>query len=107
MRLVHYQTLEAVAGEELQALQRIRSRFNEHRSFVERIKLWRKSDILEELEPKDARWGFSRLHGDKDKPQLLSTLRRMSRATPRLTWVLYDEDNGGEEVMLRGGRRVA
>ncbi len=107
MELVHYQTLEAVGQEELQALRHIKNQFNEHRSFWERIKLWRKSDILMGLVPEDARWGFARARDGEDRLQMLSTIRRMSQATPHLTWVLYDESNGGEEVVLRSGRRVA
>ena len=106
VRLVHYQTLESVGHEELQALRHIKNQFNEHRSFQERIKLWRKSDILTELVPEDARWGFVRVRDNDDRLQVLLTLTHMSQATPQLTWVLYDEGNGGEEVVLRSGRRV-
>lgn len=107
MRLVHYQTIEAVGREELQALRHIQNQFNEHRSFQERIKLWRKSDILMGLVPEDARWGFARVRGEEDRLHVLLTLIHMSQATPQLTWVLYDEGNGGGEVVLRSGRRVA
>lgn len=106
MRLVHYQTLEAVGTEELQTLCRIRGWFNESRSFFDRVKLWRKSDIMDGLKPKDARWGFTRTRDEEDRSQLLSVIRRMSQATPHLTWVVYDDGNGGEFV-LRGGRQVA
>mgnify|MGYP001580113547 CR=1 FL=1 len=106
MRLVHYQTIEAVGTEELQTLCRIRGRFNESRNFLDRVKLWRKSDIVEGLEPGDARWGFTRTHDDEDRFQVLSAIRRMSQVTPNLTWVVYDETNGGEEKVLRGGRQV-
>ena len=86
---------------------RIKDRFNERRSFFDRIKLWRKSDILEGLEPKGARWGFTRLRGNEDRLKVILTIRRLSQATPRLTWVVYDEGNSGREVVLRGGRPVA
>jgi len=107
LKLIHYQTLEAVGQEELQTLRRIKDRFNERRSFFDRIKLWRKSDILEGLKPKGARWGFTRVRGEQDWLQVILTIRGLSQATPRLTWVVYDEGNGGREVMLRGGRPVA
>ncbi len=107
MRLVHYQTLEAVAQKELQVLNRIKNHFNEGRNFMERVKLWPKSYILDGMEPRGARWGFSRLRNDEDRSRLLSVLRSMSRATPRLTWILYDERNGGEEILLRGGKRLS
>ncbi len=107
LKLVHYQTLEAIEPEELRQLTRIKAKFNEDRSFWERIKLWRKSDILERLEPSSARWGFTQARDDEDRLRLLLTIREMSQATPRLTWVLYDEDNGGKEVILRGGATIA
>jgi hypothetical protein len=107
LQLIHYQTLEAVGQEELRALCRIKDRFNEHRNFFDRIKLWRKSDILEGLEPKGARWGFTRAHGEQDRLKVILTIRRLSQATPRLTWIVYDEGNGGREFVLRGGRPVA
>ena len=107
MKLVHYQTLEAVEPEELWQLNRIKARFNEDRSFWERIKLWRKSDILKRLEPSGARWGFTRARNNQDRLKLVLTIKEMSRATPRLTWVLYDEGDGGKEVVLKGGTAVA
>ncbi|MGC8816452.1 MAG: hypothetical protein ACP5PX_01340 [Candidatus Hadarchaeum sp.] len=86
---------------------RIKEKFNENRSYWERIKLWRKSDLLNHLEPSGARWGFSRVKNEKDKMQLLSAIRTMSLATPRLTWIMYDESNGGDEIVLKGGSSVA
>jgi len=59
------------------------------------------------MEPGGARWGFTRARDEKDRLRLLTTLRKMSRATPRLTWVMYDEGNGGKEVVLKGGVVVA
>ncbi|MEM3420630.1 MAG: hypothetical protein QW315_00020 [Candidatus Hadarchaeum sp.] len=107
MKLVHYQTLESVTPDELKQLIRIKEKFNENRSYWERIKLWRKSDILDRLEPSGARWGFSRVKSERDKMQLLSVLRMMSLATPRLTWIMYDESNGGCEMVLKGGSSIA
>ena len=107
MELIHYQTLEAVCPEELRALQALKEEFNAQRSFNERIKLWRKSDILEGMEPRDARWGFTQVRSHEERLRVALTVRRMSAATPRLTWVLYDEGDGGREVMLKGGKLVA
>ena len=107
MELIHYQTLEAVDPEELRALRALKEEFNSQRSFKERIKLWRKSDILEGLEPRDARWGFTQVRNDEEKLRVILAVQRMSAATPRLTWVLYDEGDGGREVVLKGGKPVA
>ncbi len=107
MKLIHYQTLEDVGEEELRLLLRIKSKFNEDRGFWDRIKLWRKSDILNGLEPSDARWGFTRAKDGDDRRRLILAIRNMSKTTPRLTWVLYDDNNGGKEIVLKGGVTVA
>jgi hypothetical protein len=106
LQLIHYQTLEAVGKEEFRALCRIKDSFNERRSFIDRIKLWRKSDILDELEPRDARWGFTRACSKEERLKVILAIRQLSRATPHLTWVVYEEVNG-REVFLRGGKPVA
>ena len=107
MGFVHYQTREAVAREELQTLRAIKEQFNAGRSFNGRIKLWRKADILEGMEPGDARWGFTQVRDKGEKLLVISTIRKMSAATPRLTWLLYDEGNCGREFVLKGGKSVA
>jgi len=107
MGLIHYQTLETVAPEELRALRAIKEEFNVRRAFSERIRLWRKSDILEGMEPCGARWGFTRVRDDEDKLRIVLTVRRMSQATPHLTWLLCDEGDGNREVVLKGGKPVA
>jgi hypothetical protein len=107
MELIHYQTLEAVGPDELQALRVVKGEFNAQRAFNERIKLWRKSDILDGMEPRDARWGFTRARDDEDRLLVVLTVRRMSAATPRLTWLLYDDGDGGREVVIKAGKPVA
>jgi hypothetical protein len=107
MRLIHYQTLEPVGPEELQALKRIKERFNEGLGFWKRIKLWRKSDILEGLEPQESRWGFTQVQDEEERLRVLLTLKRMSEVAPGITWVVYDEGNGGTELIIRAGRVVS
>ncbi len=103
---IHYQTLEAVEPEELEILRRLKEDYNSGcRSSRERIKLWRKGDILICMEPPEARWGFS-WAGDGGKGRVLEALLRMSAATPRLTWVIFDEDRRAE-IAIRGGRPVS
>ncbi|MEM3402280.1 MAG: hypothetical protein QW179_01765 [Candidatus Hadarchaeales archaeon] len=106
MRLVHYQTLEPVEPETLQQLRKIKERYNEGKNFWKRIKLWRKSDILPDLEPKESRWGYSQVSSEKEKAELLEALRQMSAATPLNTWIIYDDGNGGRELVLRMGRVI-
>jgi hypothetical protein len=107
MELIHYQTLEAVGPDELQVLRVVKEEFNVQRAFNERIKLWRKSDILDGMEPRGARWGFTRARDDEERLRVVLTVRRMSAATPRLTWLLYDEGDGGREVVIKAGKPVA
>jgi hypothetical protein len=107
MKLIHYQTLESIGPEEFQALRRIKEQFNEGRGFWKRIKLWRKSDLLEGLEPRESRWGFTRIEDEQERLRLLLTIKRMSEATPGVTWVVYDESNGGTELVIRAGRVVS
>ncbi len=107
MRLVHYQTLEPLSEEDLKVLRRIKEQFNENKGFWERIKLWRKGDIIDELEPRDSRWGYTRVRNEEERQRLLWVLRQMSAATPGITWVIYDEGNGGSELLLRGGKVIS
>jgi len=107
MRLIHYQTLEPLDEEDLRILRKIKEEFNEGRGFWDRIKLWRKGDIIDELEPKDSRWGYTRIQREEDRERVLLTLKRMSEATPQTTWVLYEEGNGGTELILRRGKVIS
>lgn len=104
MGLVYYQTVETVGPEELRALRAIKGKFNAGRSFSERIKLWRKGDILEGMEPRDARWGFTQVRDEEEKFRVISAIREMSAATPSLTWLLYDEDDNHGGLVIKGGK---
>ena len=85
----------------------LKEHFNAGRGFGERIKLWRKADIVEGMEPGDARWGFTQARDEGEKLRVISTIRKMSAATPRLTWLIYDEENSGKEFTLKGGKPAA
>jgi len=106
MSLLHYQTLEAVESAELELLRWIAREYNTLRSPKKRIKLWRKGDILGCLEPQEARWGFTEVRSDDQRWRVMKTLDKMSLAAPRLSWVIYEEGNGGE-LVLRSGELVA
>jgi hypothetical protein len=106
MKLIHYQTLEPVVKEELQSIRRVREPFNEGRGYWKRIKLWKKSDILEGLEPQESRWGFTQVEDDEERLRVLLTIKRMSEVAPRVTWIVYDEGNGGGELVLKAGKIV-
>ena len=105
-RMLHYQTEEGVSVGEFRQLKEVVRKYNApRRSSGERIKLWRKSDILRCLTPADALWGFTKVHDDEERELVLKAVKEMSIATPRLTWVLYDENGSSEsrETIVRNG----
>jgi len=109
-RMLHYQTEEAVNFRELELLKGVMRKYNApRRSSGERIKLWRKSDILKCLTPPDALWGFTKVRDDVERELVLKAIKEMSMAVPRLTWVLYDENgsSGGWETIIRNGGVVS
>jgi len=108
-RMLHYQTEEAVSAGEFELLKEVMHKYNApRRSSGERIKLWRKSDILKCLTPADALWGFTKIRDDAERELMLRAVKEMSMAAPRLTWVLYDEDGSAEdgEMIVKNGRIV-
>ena len=108
-RMLHYQTEEAVSAGEFELLKEVMHKYNApRRSSGERIKLWRKSDILKCLTPADALWGFTKIHDDADRELMLKAVREMSVVAPRLTWILYEENGqaGNKEVIIRDGEVV-
>ena len=104
-RMLHYQTEESVGIREFELLKGVMRKYNApRRSSGERIKLWRKSDILRCLTPPDALWGFTKVRDDAERELVLKAIREMSTAVPRLTWVLYDENGSeGREITIRDG----
>jgi len=108
-RMLHYQTEEAVGNKELELLKGVMRKYNApRRSSGERIKLWRKSDILKCLTPPDALWGFTKVRDDGERELVLNAIGEMSMAAPRLTWVLYYENgsSGGREIIIRDGKVI-
>jgi hypothetical protein len=108
-RILHYQTEESVKVRELELLKEIICKYNApRRSGGERIKLWRKSDILKCLTPPDALWGFTKVRDDGERDLVMKTINEMSIAAPRLTWVLYDENGSSEnrEILVRDGKII-
>jgi len=101
--LIHYQTLEKVEPEELQKLKNMGKKLMKTGL---RVKLWRKSDIFWGLEPAEARWGYAKARYEDEIHRWVSAISELSRVTPKLTWAVYVEGNGGE-TLLRGGRCIA
>jgi len=96
-----------VTAEELKLLRRVAEKYNGlHGWKRERIKLW-----LSEaggLLPKGVVWGFTKVADDKEGKLVVQAIKEMSKATPLLTWLLYDEGGltGGKELIIRGGKVV-
>jgi hypothetical protein len=108
-RMLHYQTEEAVRTGEFELLKEVMHKYNApRRSSGERIKLWRKSDILNCLTPADALWGFTKIQDDADRELVLKAIREMSVVVPRLTWIIFEENGqaGNKEAILRNGEIV-
>jgi hypothetical protein len=104
MRLIHYCSLEPLDQEDLQRIAKIKEDYNGERSFWDRIKLWRKSDIIDGLEPAEARWGFTRVRSEDERKRLMLALARISQVTPHVTWIIFDDGNGGGEILMRAGK---
>jgi len=107
-RMVHYQTEEGVSSQELELLREIARGYNSHcRSSGDRIKLWKKSDILSCMTPPDAVWGFTKIRDGEELERVVGAVKRMSAAAPRLTWVLYEDGSRGRrESTIRNGEVV-
>lgn len=106
MRLIHYLSLDPLDEEDIQRIAKIKEEYNGEKSFWDRIKLWKKSDIIDGLEPGGARWGFTRVRSDAERAKLMNALKKISEVTPQTTWVVFDDGDGGKEIMLRGGKII-
>ncbi len=99
-RTLHYRTKEAVTAEEFEQIREIVKRYNAgHEWAYENIKLWD--------EASGALWGFTKVNdNDRDRKLVIQAIREMSKATPRLTWMFYDEGEleKGKWVKFKGGK---
>jgi len=100
-RTLHYRTEQAVTSEELRALERIVEKYNDSFKWrLERMKLWSSAGGTF---PRGVAWGFTKVADDVEGKLVLRAVEEMSRAKPRLTWLVYDEGGltGGRELVLR------
>jgi len=106
-RSLHYQIREAVTTEEFKLLKQIEAKYNTKRNWAHgEIRLWKKSWIVKEP-PLNALWGYTKVYrNDGDGKAVIRAIKEMSRATPRLTWVLYDEGDltGGRKLTIKNGK---
>lgn len=96
-----------MTAEELKLLRRVVKKYNRlHEWKRERIKLW--SSNAECPLPKDTAWGFTKVADDKEGKLVVQAVKEMSKVTPRLTWLMYDEGGltGSKEFIIREGKVV-
>lgn len=106
-RSLHYQTREAVTTEEFKLLKQIEAEYNaKHNWGHGGIKLWKKSWIVREP-PLNALWGYTKVYrNNRDGKAVIRAIKEMSRGTPRLTWILYDEGGltSGRTFVVKNGK---
>ena len=106
-RSLHYQTWEAVTADEFKLLKQIEAKHNSKRNWGHgEIRLWKKSWIVRDP-PLNAIWGYTKVYrNDGDGKAVIRAIKEMSRVTPGLTWVLYDEGGltGGRKLVIKKGK---
>jgi hypothetical protein len=103
-RTLHYRTKQAVAPDELKALERIVEKYNNEFEWRrERIKIWSSAGGPF---PKGVVWGFTKVDDDAEGKRVLRAVKEMSKATPRLTWFVRDEGalTCGRKLILKRGK---
>lgn len=99
---LHYRTKEKPGTKELKSIKLIKRNYNTSFGWSrEHIKLWSSA-------PRGALWGFTKVSDEQEARVVILAIKEMSRATPRLTWLLYDEGGltDGRWVILRRGRAM-
>ena len=98
-RTIHYRTKEAVTSDEFEQIRKIADRYNAgHKWAHENIKIWRKAS--------GTLWGFTKVNDDeRDRKLVARAIKEMSKTTPRLTWLFFDEGWLKDEWMtFKGGK---
>jgi len=93
---------EAITVEEFERIQEIADRYNaKHKWAYENIKLWKETN--------GALWGFTKVNdSDRDRKLVIQAIKEISKTTPRLTWLFFDEGwlGKGEWARFKGGKQV-
>jgi hypothetical protein len=93
-----------VNAEELRRLERIEKKYNSSQRWVERgMKIFIEPDMEDKLK---TFCGFTKVVCEEDAKIALATIKEMSAATPRLTWLVYDEGELTNDmwVKLKAGK---
>jgi len=105
-RTLHYRTEQAATPEELKALERIVEKYNDAFEWRrERMKLWSSAGGPF---PRGVVWGFTKVADDVEGKLVLRAVKEMSKTTPGLTWLIYDEGGltDGKEFVIEKGNVV-
>jgi hypothetical protein len=98
-RTLHYRTKQSVNIEELGRLKRIENKYNSSQRWVERrMKIFIEPDVEESPE---VFCGFTKVGCDEDAELVITAIKEMSAATPRLTWLVYDEGGLTNDVWMK------
>jgi len=98
-RTLHYRTKQSVSAEELKRLKRIEKKYNSSQRWVERrMKIFIDPDIEDKLK---TFCGFTKVVCDEDAELVIAAIKEMSVATPRLTWLVYDEGGLTNDVWVK------
>jgi len=99
-RTLHYRTRQSVSAEELKRLKHIEKKYNSSQHWVERrIKIFIEPCVEKRLSK--AVWGFTKVVCNKDAELVIAAIKEMSAATPRLTWLVYDEGGLTNDVWVK------
>jgi Ni2+-binding GTPase involved in maturation of urease and hydrogenase len=93
-----------VNAEELRRLERIEKKYNSSRHWMEQgMKIFIELDVDTSSK---AVCGFTKVVCDEDAKLALAAIKEMSAATPRLTWLVYDEGGLTNDmwVKLKAGK---
>jgi Ni2+-binding GTPase involved in maturation of urease and hydrogenase len=93
-----------VNAEELGRLKRIEKKYNSSQRWIERcMKIFIEPDMEDKLK---AFCGFTKVVCNEDAKLVLAAIKKMSTATPRLTWLVYDEGGLTNDmwVKLKAGK---
>jgi len=103
-RTIHYYTRQAVRDEEFARLERIEKKYNSSLHWIEQgMKIFIEPDVEKSSK---AVCGFTKVICEEDAKLALAAIKEMSAATPRLTWLVYDEGGLTNDmwVKLKAGK---
>jgi len=88
-----------VRDEEFVRLKRIEKKYNSSLHWIEQgMKIFIEPDMKDKLK---TFCGFTKVVDDEDAKLALAAIKEMSTATPRLTWLVYDEGGLTNDMWMK------